>query len=70
MPSAVERYKQLLSGALARYFPRTTAYLRAEREAAAAQQKPRARQKKSATPARKTKAGGAKKIGETPNATR
>ncbi len=61
MPSAVERYKQLLSGALARYFPRTTAYLRAEREAAAAQQKPRARQKKSATPARKTKAGGAKK---------
>ncbi len=61
MPSAVERYKQLLSGALARYFPRTTAYLRAEREAAAAQQKPRARQKKSAAPARKTKAGGAKK---------
>lgn len=34
MPSAVERYKLLLSGALARYFPRTTAYLRAEREAA------------------------------------
>ena len=61
MPSAIARYKQLLSGALARYFPRTTAYLRAEREAAAAQQKPRARQKKSATPARKAKAGGAKK---------
>lgn len=61
MPSAIARYKQLLSGALARYFPRTTAYLRAEREAAAAQQKPRARQKKSAATARKAKAGGAKK---------
>ena len=61
MPSAVERYKQLLSGALARYFPRTTAYLRAEREAAAALQKPRARQKKSTATARKAKAGGAKK---------
>lgn len=34
MPSALARYKLLLSGALARYFPRTTAYLRAEREAA------------------------------------
>lgn len=34
MLSAVARYKQLLSSALARYFPRTTAYLRAEREAA------------------------------------
>ena len=61
MPSAIARYKQLLSGALARYFPRTTAYLRAEREAAAAQQKPRARQKKGATTARKAKAGASKK---------
>ncbi|MGG2396662.1 UvrD-helicase domain-containing protein [Pseudomonas sp. SH1-B] len=34
MFSAVARYKQLLSSALARCFPRTTAYLRAEREAA------------------------------------
>lgn len=34
MFSAVARYKQLLSSTLARYFPRTTAYLRAEREAA------------------------------------
>jgi len=34
MLSAVERYKRLISGALARYFPHTTAYLRAEREAA------------------------------------
>ncbi|MDP3815027.1 ATP-dependent helicase [Pseudomonas sp.] len=33
MLSAVERYKRLISGALARYFPHTTAYLRAEREA-------------------------------------
>ncbi|QLC73933.1 DEAD/DEAH box helicase [Pseudomonas sp. LPB0260] len=33
MLAAVARYKLLLSGALARYFPRTTAYLRAEREA-------------------------------------
>ncbi len=47
MPSAVERYKALLSGMLARYFPRTTAYLRAEREAAAAQAKPRSRSKKA-----------------------
>ncbi len=61
MPSAIARYKQLLSGALARYFPRTTAYLRAEREAAAAQQKPRARQKKGAATARKAKAGASKK---------
>ncbi|MHA6493653.1 UvrD-helicase domain-containing protein [Pseudomonas borbori] len=61
MSSAVERYKRLLSGALARYFPRTTAYLRAEREAATAQAKPRARQSKGAAGARKPKAGGAKK---------
>ncbi|MET1076383.1 MAG: DEAD/DEAH box helicase [Pseudomonas sp.] len=33
MLAAVKRYKGLLSGALARYFPRTTAYLQAEREA-------------------------------------
>ncbi|QEY71632.1 DEAD/DEAH box helicase [Pseudomonas denitrificans (nom. rej.)] len=34
MESAVERYKRLVAEALARYFPRTTEYLRAEREAA------------------------------------
>ena len=34
MLSAVERYQLRLRAALARYFPRTTAYLRAEREAA------------------------------------
>lgn len=33
MESAVERYKRLVAEALARYFPRTTEYLRAEREA-------------------------------------
>ena len=34
MLSAVARYKKLLSSALARYFPRTAAYRRAEREGA------------------------------------
>ena len=33
MLSAVRRYKSMLSSALARCFPRTTAYLQAEREA-------------------------------------
>ena len=37
MLSAVKRYQALLSSTLARYFPRTTEYLRAEREAAASQ---------------------------------
>ena len=35
MLSAVRRYKSMLSSALARCFPRTTAYLQAEREALA-----------------------------------
>ncbi|PAU61991.1 DEAD/DEAH box helicase [Pseudomonas indica] len=56
MPSAVERYKALLSGMLARYFPRTTAYLRAEREAAAAQAKPRSRSKKAGARSAKPRA--------------
>ncbi len=47
MPSAVQRYKRLLSAALARYFPHTTAYLRAEREAAAPLKKPAPRAKKA-----------------------
>ncbi|WP_044875413.1 DEAD/DEAH box helicase [Pseudomonas sp. LFM046] len=49
MLSAVRRYKALLSGALARYFPRTTEYLRAESEAAAQLRKPKPRAKKAAT---------------------
>ncbi|OWJ91620.1 DNA helicase UvrD [Pseudomonas sp. A46] len=48
MLSAVRRYKALLSGALARYFPHTTEYLRAEREAAAQLRKPQPRTKKAA----------------------
>lgn len=47
MPSAVQRYKRLLSAALARYFPHTTAYLRAERNAAAQLNKPAPRAKKA-----------------------
>ncbi|WP_160014590.1 DEAD/DEAH box helicase [Pseudomonas sp. 8BK] len=47
MPSAVQRYKRLLSAALARYFPHTTAYLRAERDAAAQLSKPAPRAKKA-----------------------
>ncbi|USR38578.1 DEAD/DEAH box helicase [Ectopseudomonas hydrolytica] len=54
MLSAVARYKQLLSGALARYFPRTTAYLRAEREAAQPRKTARKQSKKKASGSRKT----------------
>ncbi|WPP46534.1 DEAD/DEAH box helicase [Pseudomonas sp. AN-1] len=46
MLSAVKRYKLLLSGVLARYFPRTVAYLRAEREAALFHQAPAPRANK------------------------
>ena len=60
MLSAVGRYKLLLSGALARYFPRTTAYLRAEREAGVSQKKPRARAKKAGAAAGKSAAGKGK----------
>ncbi|WP_275545823.1 MULTISPECIES: DEAD/DEAH box helicase [unclassified Pseudomonas] len=49
MLSAVARYKQLLSSALARYFPRTTAYLRAEREAAQPRKPVRKQNKKKST---------------------
>lgn len=56
MLSAVARYKQLLSSALARYFPRTTAYLRAEREAA----QPRKQSKKKSTSNKKP---GSRKAG-------
>ncbi|WAC44664.1 DEAD/DEAH box helicase [Pseudomonas sp. SL4(2022)] len=47
MPSAVQRYKRLFSAALARYFPHTTAYLRAERDAAAQLNQPAPRAKKA-----------------------
>lgn len=53
MASAVQRYKRLLSAALARYFPHTTAYLRAEREAQKPQVKPATRAKKPAVRAKK-----------------
>ncbi|VXB34491.1 DEAD/DEAH box helicase [Pseudomonas sp. 8O] len=49
MLSAVARYKQLLSSALARYFPHTTAYLRAEREAAQPRKPVRKQSKKKST---------------------
>ncbi|HBZ95068.1 MAG TPA: DNA helicase UvrD [Pseudomonas sp.] len=49
MLSAVARYKQLLSSALARYFPHTTAYLRAEREAAQPRKPVRKQNKKKST---------------------
>jgi superfamily I DNA/RNA helicase len=49
MLSAVARYRQLLSSALARYFPRTTAYLRAEREAAQPRKPARKQSKKKST---------------------
>jgi superfamily I DNA/RNA helicase len=55
MLSAVKRYQALLSSALARYFPRTTEYLRAEREAAARLRQPQPRAKRPAS-AGKTKA--------------
>jgi DNA helicase IV len=48
MPSAVQRYKRRIAAALAHYFPHTTAYLRAEREATAPLKKPTARAKKPA----------------------
>ncbi|MBT8769069.1 DEAD/DEAH box helicase [Metapseudomonas boanensis] len=61
MLSTVKRYKLLLSGALARYFPRTTAYLRAEREAAQPVKKPSGRAKKGSVRTGKAKASGSAK---------
>jgi DNA helicase-4 len=54
MLSAVKRYKSLLSGALLRYFPRTTAYLRAEGETALLHPNPKRRVKKTGAIAGKT----------------
>ena len=52
MLSAVRRYKSMLSSALARCFPRTTAYLQAEREAREALLQPaKARSRKNAAKA-------------------
>ncbi|MGQ7956748.1 UvrD-helicase domain-containing protein [Pseudomonas sp. SP16.1] len=63
MLSAVSRYKKLLSSALARYFPHTTAYLRAEREAAQPRQPARKTAKKKAAGG---KAGSRKKAADKP----
>ncbi|MNF21648.1 Helicase IV [compost metagenome] len=61
MLSAVKRYKLLLSAALARYFPRTTAYLRAEGEAALRHPRPGARANKVVAVSGKARAASAKK---------
>jgi DNA helicase-4 len=64
MLSAARRYKLLISGALARYFPRTTEYLRAEGKAALLHNQPRPRLSKTGAPLPKSKApstGAAKK---------
>lgn len=65
MPSAVQRYKKLISDALARYFPHTTAYLQAEREASAPAKPARSKGKSASAKPKKTadkpKSGGAAK---------
>ncbi len=55
MLSAVKRYKLLLSGALARYFPRTTEYLRSESAAALFHQRPKPRAKQAIASTNKAK---------------
>lgn len=60
MLSAVARYKQLLSSALARYFPRTTAYLRAEREAAQPRKPARKQARKKASGGKKSSSKAAR----------
>lgn len=58
MLSAVRRYKSMLSSALARCFPRTTAYLQVEREAREALLQPaKARSRKNAAKAPAKAAG-------------
>ena len=61
MLSAVKRYKLLLSAALARYFPRTTEYLRGEGVAALRHPKPRSRAGKATAAAGKGRAASASK---------
>lgn len=68
MRSAVKRYKSLLSAAFARYFPRTVAYLHAEREGGAQQKKPRPQARKGTATA--SKARRAKTTKATPRPTR
>ncbi|GBL55465.1 putative helicase [Pseudomonas citronellolis] len=72
MLSAVRRYKLLLSESLARYFPRTTAYLREQNEAAQAPtaKKPRATARKKDGAAAKPRAPRKPKAeaGEKPSA--
>lgn len=59
MLSAVARYRQLLSSTLARYFPRTTAYLRAEREAVQPRKPVRKQSKKKSPGSKKSSSGKA-----------
>jgi hypothetical protein len=66
MLSAVKRYQALLSSALARYFPHTTEYLRAEREAAAKLRQPQPRAKRSASSGKAKATGRKKKVGDGP----
>lgn len=64
MLSAALRYKLLISGALARYFPRTSAYLRAEGAAALRHGQPRPRTSQASAPLQQgtpASASGAKK---------
>lgn len=68
MESAVERYKRLIAETLARYFPRTTEYLRAEREAA--QPRPRGKAKGKSTGPAKRAAKAKAKPGDTAPAPR
>ncbi|MBX9755047.1 MAG: UvrD-helicase domain-containing protein, partial [Pseudomonadaceae bacterium] len=63
MLSAARRYKLLISGALARYFPRTTEYLRAEGKAALLHDQPRSRPSKAGAPLPKSKAPSASASG-------
>ncbi|MCY1282036.1 ATP-dependent DNA helicase Rep [compost metagenome] len=58
MLSAVKRYKLMLSGALERYFPRTTEYLRAEQQAAAPKKKSRAKKSTRTKPAARKQGEG------------
>lgn len=53
MLSAARRYKLLISQALTRYFPRTSAYLQAEGAAALRHAQPRPRTSQASAPARK-----------------
>lgn len=66
MLSAVKRYKALLSSTLTRYFPRTSEYLRAEREAADRLRQPQARSKRPNSTDKIKTAGRKKKPSDGP----